>query len=213
VGSGFTGDLWHGGSSYQILFRNFVKGWSADATPISTNYYQRVLNLWNSNLFYTVVGNVMGSANIGEGNSKYSKWRYEFATADAPPSSDVPAIYRLGHMSVGPSPEWYPATVDTLFRHGNFDFANTNVVDWQSGYATNLPPSLYLTTKPAWFGNLAWPPIGPEMPDVRNIHLRSNLIPAQARFFGRDYGVPYSASSLIQGSGANKPLPPRLYLR
>jgi hypothetical protein len=49
-------------------------------------------------------------------------------------------------------------------RHGNWDAAN-NAVVWDSSIADhNLPNSLFLTAKPSWFGNLAWPPFGPEAP-------------------------------------------------
>ncbi len=193
VGTGFAADSHHNGSLYQIVFRNYASGWTpnpcAYRSGTATNYYQRAINIWNSNMFYSVVGNVLGSPTIGEGNSKSNAWVYEFNSSETTPRSEIPAIYKLGYMSVGVGTEWYPATADTLFRHGNFDFYHTNVVDWQEGYDHTLPASLYLTKKPDWWGDLAWPPIGPEMPDVETIHLRTNLIPAQARFYGGDYGA------------------------
>ncbi len=39
-----------------------------------------------------------------------------------------------------------------------------------------LPRSLYLTDKPAWFGDLPWPPFGPDT------EFEKNKIPAQVRF-------------------------------
>ena len=39
-----------------------------------------------------------------------------------------------------------------------------------------LPDSLYLKGRPAWFGDLTWPPFGPDA-DFEN-----NKIPAQVRF-------------------------------
>ncbi len=209
VGSGFMADLFHGGSLYQILFRNYARGWHPNATPTSTNYYQRAINLLNSNMFYSVVGNVLGSPDIGEGNSQYDAWRYEYNSGDTPPSSAVPTIWRLGYITVGVSTEgWDAATGATLFRHGNFDFAHTNIVDWQEGYDHTLPDSLYLTAKPDWWGDLAWPPIGPDMPDVETIHLRTNLIPAQARFYGYDYGVGADGKRPHEQEAA-RPAPPQ----
>jgi hypothetical protein len=52
-------------------------------------------------------------------------------------------------------------------------------VVWDPGNADhNLPPSLYLTGKPAWWGNLAWPAVGLDLSPT------DSLIPAQARFYG-----------------------------
>jgi hypothetical protein len=49
----------------------------------------------------------------------------------------------------------------TLERHGNFDYV-TNSTVWDANISNqNLPASLYLSSEPAWFGNLAWPPFGP----------------------------------------------------
>ena len=40
-----------------------------------------------------------------------------------------------------------------------------------------LPPSLYLGTKPSWFGRLTWPPFDPASPNVSY-----EAIPAGYRF-------------------------------
>jgi hypothetical protein len=68
----------------------------------------------------------------------------------------------------------------TLWRWGNFDYA-TNIPHWDpaeipSGEAVpttkTLPASLYLSGKPAWFGNAAWPPIGPDVAGMASPLLR-----------------------------------------
>ena len=49
---------------------------------------------------------------------------------------------------------------NTLIRQGNWDAA-TNDIIWAPGILNHtLPASLYLTSKPSWFGNAHWPPIG-----------------------------------------------------
>jgi hypothetical protein len=192
VGTGFTADLFHGGSSYQTLFRNYARGWHPNPSASSTNYWWRCINLWASNMFYNVVGNVLGSPNVQEGNPYTDRWVYEQTTGALDPRQ--PVIFRLGYTSVG-GDKSYPETAATLFRHGNFDWAHTNVVDWQAGYETNLPPSLYLRGKPDWFGTLTWPPIGPEK--GRWLHTNNAIIPAQARY----HGIPY----LLQVSRPTQP--------
>jgi hypothetical protein len=64
----------------------------------------------------------------------------------------------------------------TLLRHGNYDRVNGRTI-WDPAIAEQtLPPSLYLTAKPAWFGSVSWPPIGPDVPSL------NEKIPAQLRF-------------------------------
>jgi len=43
----------------------------------------------------------------------------------------------------------------------------------------NLPDSLYLASKPAWFGQTSWPPIGPD------VNPMDGDIPAKLRFYGQ----------------------------
>ena len=47
----------------------------------------------------------------------------------------------------------------TVVRDGNFDYL-TNTVRWDRA-AQALPASLYLTGKPAFFGDLPWPWVDP----------------------------------------------------
>jgi hypothetical protein len=66
-----------------------------------------------------------------------------------------------------------PAT--TLLK-GNYNFSDNGVPASESLNGATLPPSLYLSTKPAWFGDLAWPPFGPDT------DFEQHTIPAQVRF-------------------------------
>jgi hypothetical protein len=62
-------------------------------------------------------------------------------------------------------------TPDTILRWGNYDYASA-AVRWEASEIPTdatvpgthtLPASLYLAAKPAWFGDAAWPPIGPDV--------------------------------------------------
>ena len=69
-----------------------------------------------------------------------------------------------------------PKVKATLLRHGNYDYMTRSTI-WDPSIADhNLPASMYLTSKPSWFGDLPWPPIGPDVPGL------VNTIPAQVRF-------------------------------
>jgi len=46
--------------------------------------------------------------------------------------------------------------------HGEYSVL-TNAVTWASGLSQTLPASFYLPAKPAWFGSVPWPAIGPDV--------------------------------------------------
>ena len=62
--------------------------------------------------------------------------------------------------ALGVGAVWRPAdpkVVSTIIRHGNFDYV-THSVKWDSAIEDHdLPNSLYLAQKPAFFGDLTWP--------------------------------------------------------
>lgn len=178
VGSGIVADDFHGGSAYNVVFRNYLKGWAPNATATSTNYYQRAVNFWDGSIYHSVVGNVLGSPDVGSGNSYTNRFVY-MDTNNSVASVEQPVIYRFGYESVGVGGTYHSEPFDTALLHGNWDWATTNVV-WDPGIADHdVPNSLYLDSKPVWFGSLAWPPIGPDG--------STNPIPAQQRFFDIPY--------------------------
>jgi hypothetical protein len=59
---------------------------------------------------------------------------------------------------------WVGLAYKTAFIHGAYDAASSSVL-WSvhgSGSQT-LPASFYKSSKPSWFGNVPWPPIGPDV--------------------------------------------------
>jgi hypothetical protein len=74
------------------------------------------------------------------------------------------------------SSEYQPLGYDllalsSLYRWGNFDYA-TNQTHWDSREVPadvplpdtqTLPLSLFLASKPSWWGSTPWPPIGPDV--------------------------------------------------
>jgi hypothetical protein len=54
-------------------------------------------------------------------------------------------------------------------------------VKYQTGLSTTLPNSLYLTSKPAFFGNNAWPWVEPAGATTAD---RTKVLPAKQRFLG-----------------------------
>ncbi len=64
----------------------------------------------------------------------------------------------------------------TTLLKGNYNYKDRGVPESESLGGATLPKSLYLKEKPAWFGDLPWPPFGPDT------DFEKNKIPAQVRF-------------------------------
>jgi hypothetical protein len=95
----------------------------------------------------------------------------------SPATGAAAAVYRIGSGALGGPYEAYDdgTALRLLLRHGDFDYV-TNAVAWAPGLSRDLPPSLYLTAKPAFFGEERWPFVDPlREPKV-------GVLPARRRF-------------------------------
>lgn len=176
-------DNTHGNSIYLTFFRNHLRGIRTafdnqaggridDATQ-SRNGPRRCAGLMAYSYWNSFVGNVLGAAGQMDG------WIYEASFTDG-----KPAIWMLGWDAVAPYPidAKVPATA---LRHGNFDYL-TNTVKWDPTIANReLPDSLYLSGKPAFFAagrGYVWPWVDPL--GTTKLH----TLPAKARY---DAGTPF----------------------
>jgi hypothetical protein len=123
--------------------------------------------------WHTFAGNVLGEPGRMEG------WVYEDPGDGSLGHSTSKwgkrgAIWKLGYApgawNQGPDPK----VRSTVVRHGNFDYV-TNSVRWDNEPG-ELPRSLYLTEKPAFFGSLPWPWVDPL--GTTKVH----TLPAHARY-------------------------------
>lgn len=160
----FQNDGYHGSTSHTLLYRNRVHG-----LRDGVNSTRRLIDLCRGSYFHTLAGNVIGDAS----------WSAAYYQLPANPSS-VSAIYVLGFPGMDsismtaytsvPWDGWAKSTsapdadvAGTLLRHGNYDYVNRSVV-WDPGTPSrSLPASLCYDSKPAFFGSLQWPPIGPDV--------------------------------------------------
>ncbi len=164
IGPQLGNDFIHGSSSHNTVFRCRSTGWR-DQTANSNN---NAVELQHKNLYMTVIGCVLGT----KGKSDV----YEVAYPQPAPAELKP-IWRLGYG--GPKRTGDTKVKATLLRHGNWDSVTDGVI-WDPAITNHtLPASLYRSSKPDWWGDLAWPPIGPDVPGM------VNKIPAQIRFEGQ----------------------------
>jgi len=168
-------DFIHGSSSHNTLFRSRFSGWQSPTITSNNN----AIEFQYKNTYMNVLGCVLGTP----GQSSTYEAAYP-ASAD----SSLKTIWRLGYG--GPDDAGDTNVKATLLRHGNFDYV-TNSVRWDANISDHqLPASLYLAAKPSWWGNLPWPPIGPDLDPM------VGTIPAKERFLGNSSTPPSSPSNL-----------------
>jgi hypothetical protein len=158
-------DTW-GGAVYNTFFRNHATGKRRSYADLDN---RRAIGLMYGHYYYSFVGNVLGTGD--ENPAPYGGFGYEDTWPWKP---DPIGLWRLGYTPKDWSARPDERVLATTFRHANFDFA-TRAVHWADGYAQSLPPSLYLTSKPAFFGAHPWPWVDP------TAATRLFTLPARAR--------------------------------
>ena len=180
VGNQFWMDLYHGTGNLATLFRNQLMGTEPNKTQGNTE----VINIWGYNRFVNIVGNVLGTSGY---HKVYEDSRTPSGTTGHPERS----IYLLGYTGalerISSGLPYDPLVVSTMFRWGNYDYA-TNRTHWDpaeipAGVAVpntqTLPPSLFLSSKPSWWGTMPWPAIGPDVTGGQDPAGHAYQIPAQ----------------------------------
>jgi hypothetical protein len=171
----FSGDPTWGNSIYITAFRNHLTGLRTAAAPLDTltssyvdgngvqavdfyedEYNRRAIGLSKGHYWYNFVGNVLGFEGmtlLAEPRSFYKVPQTSFEYEASGNDNAVP-MWSLG--------EGDPKVQATALRHGNFDFVTRDIV-WDPANADHaLPDSLYLSSKPAFFGATPWPIVTPE---------------------------------------------------
>jgi hypothetical protein len=191
IGPGMTADNIHGPSVFATAFRNRWDG----KDPLNTNVKSEQtvpVDLYSFNRFFNLVGNVLGTS--GYHNT------YEVSTTTSGSQSGGAncdtTIYRFGWGGNcnNSDNQGDPTLRGSTMRWGNYDTVNA-AGRWVSGevpsglakYANavpatqTLPASFYLLAKPAWFGAVPWPPIGPDVTggNVSGVGGHVYKIPAQ----------------------------------
>ncbi len=173
-------DFTHGNAIYLTFFRNHLTGQRQRFVDRSG---VRAVGLAYGSWWDSFVGNVLGQSGRMRG------WSYDDPSMVANTArwgqGGAGNIWMLGYdperWTMAPDPK----TLATVIRGGNFDYL-TNRIVWTEGLqARPLPPSLYLSAKPAFFGDLSWPWVDP----AGNTKLHT--LPAKARL---DAGTPFAVA-------------------
>lgn len=148
-------DTTHGNAGWQTFFRNYATGRNSEPpAPDRGNVRAVGVDGWSRE--HNFVGNVLLDP-VFEVNG----FPAIYECAKPGNCLRAPAVYRLG-ANVGSYEQFDDGTARRLaFRHGNWDAVSKRVVWDLSIRSRELPPSLYLDEKPAFFGDLTWPWVDP----------------------------------------------------
>lgn len=174
VSQKFQADSYWGSSSDCVVFRNYFSGSGVAHPPYTGRGTEdtsttavliqgnRAVDVWELQSTHSIVGNVIGDASLKARSVVRKVVNPAGRAYDNPPY-----CFSYGYTSEssgGGSALQNPTS--TLIEHGNYDIAGGSIV-WDSSISDHaIPNSMFLTSKPAWFGNLAWPPIDPSRPSV-----------------------------------------------
>lgn len=134
----FIFDSYHGSSSYYFLHRNRWTGWDIaafDGATIPIDYDDGgAASPTNLAAYVTIVGNVLGM----EGHHT--------------------TVTNGGSFSIYDSMIWNPNVTTNSLILGNYNVVDDGIPARETLGSDTNAPSYYLTAKPAWWGNLEWPP-------------------------------------------------------
>jgi hypothetical protein len=177
-------DSTHGSAGWHVFYRNHAFG--RNSFPYNTGsgtglpwQNLRAIGMDALSKEHTFVGNVLVAQDVGYGVG------YQSDNVNHNPINGA-YVYKLGGNGIyGTYDPWDAGqSVAAIYRHGNWDSVTGGVV-WDAGNAVRtLPPSLYLTAKPAFFGANPWPWVDPTASTAAG---RVGVLPARQRY---DAGTP-----------------------
>lgn len=165
-GTGLTFDEVGGSNSHNIAFRNRFTGYDESTQQNAATENHGCVVTWSTSGYNNIVGNVLGKS--GE-SAQYED--------DDPYNSSTKNIYCYEGGYAGVS--W-----TTQYRHRNYNYLTDTIKDCgtagepgcqSESEDTTLPDSLYLSSKPAWFGSQTYPPVDPTSPALTD----ANRLPAK----------------------------------
>jgi hypothetical protein len=161
----------HGNAGYLTFYRNYASSQFHQFTGLTGNVTAIELDTQAQSM--NVVGNVLGTPGLA--GALYDETSND-GMCSKPHIFQIGSGYQVNGCSWSPTPASDPA-LTTLLRHGNFDYV-TNAIAWDPKQASHtLPPSLYLTSAPAfWPAGMPWPWAGSDLPT------KVGVLPAKNRF-------------------------------
>ena len=128
---------------------------------------RNVVEVMKNNTYENFIGNILGYSGCGADGYRFEQ--YPLVEYDR-------NVWVIGYTQDNPSGTRDTIPGETIIRHGNYDYVR-NTIEWAPSIQDrSIPQSLYLSSKPQFFGSLPWPSIGPDLDPV------AGDIPAKKRF-------------------------------
>jgi hypothetical protein len=174
----FNADYFWGSSSHQTVFRNWLTGSEFVIPPLTGRspedpasgfwafYGLSAVDLSQTVRDTNLIGNIIGS----DWQKTLSQWTPQviYPGPRSYYTNNNPYGYSFGFANpsdTGGDAGNNDLPFTTAIIHGDYDYV-AGQFHWDPGITNqSLPPSLYLSSKPAWFGSLTWPPFGPDPND------------------------------------------------
>lgn len=199
-----VGPSWHpdgiwGTSSHHTAFRQWTIGTTQICLPYSARgaagachaptQALRATGINAPVTYSNLVGNIAGSALLNSQTTEtavtvapesrlYSGGGYDMdfgfgGSGDGSSYGSVPSLFQCTTNRAG------CLAYSTALIHGVYTNANATTI-WDSTITNHtLPASLYLSSKPSWFGSITWPAIGPDVTGGPGPAGHTYAIPAQ----------------------------------
>jgi hypothetical protein len=161
----YDSDNTHGNAFSHTVFRNHLIGRRRSFTGMAN---ARTGGLMFGSWWHSFIGNVMGVA------GQMSGWVFQDSGMTGGSWGNGSSIWKFGYDPTHWEQAADPKVLSTALRDGNFDYL-TNSVKWDRA-AQALPNSLYLASKPAFFGSNPWPWVDP----TGSVKLQ--VLPARQRY-------------------------------
>ena len=214
---GLDADYFWGSSSHNTAFRNWFQGVAMIYPPLTGRGSEQTadgywatqalaaMDISQTARYYKILGNVVGSS-----RQKTIGWTPQIVAPQMRSyySTNNPYGYTFGYAN--PSDDGSDVGDNSLpyttaIIHGDYDYVK-GTIRWDSTISNrSLSASLYLSSKPSWFGSLVWPAFGPDTSNP-TIALAGN-IPAKSCY---DQG---KMPNCLLGSTSSTPLMPPTNLR
>ena len=142
------------------------------------------------NYWYAFAGNVLGQS----GMQSCSGGSFVYGATSTINNRSIWRSGWVGSEWPGPDANLDGASNAFIFKNGNFDYVNTGIVDYATGYAHTFPNSLYLSSTPSYFSpgascTYTWPWIDSTSgTPVKSNSCSGSGLPAKAR---ADAGTPF----------------------
>ena len=184
-------DYTHGNAIYLTFFRNWLAGQRRDLTDSSN---PRAIGLAYGSWWDSFIGNVLGrSGQLSSWNLTDPAMSCDASGANCTGNNanwTDKAVWKFGYDPERWTMDPDPQVLSTAIRDGNYDYKSNSQHWYTTPGGFTMPNSMYLASKPAFFGTSQWPWVDPSTGTIYTL-------PAKARY---DAGTPNIIPTSNQGA-------------